>query len=272
MEVKMRKKWVFVCLVLLLLPSSVYAGAWTSEPLHSWHKLGVAYFYSDEVWNDDGETESVDTEYTEWSVSYYGQLGITGWFDIWTSFAYKYGTSEDDEEILTTAGISDITLATKFRFLQKPLVMSGQFAFTAPWAYDKDAWLPLGDGFPDYEVKLLIGRSMYPVPGYFGAEGGYKIREGFQPNVWTYLVELGFNVWKIYARVKLDGFAGAEGADEDPTGGRSVSLDSNLGKLESTLGVQIIKYIGIEGSYTYQMWGRNTGRGDTIAAGITGTF
>ncbi len=268
----MTKKWVILSFVFFILPASAFAGAWTSDPLRSWHKLSASYFASDEVWNEDGEAEAVDTKYTEWAVNYYGQLGITGWFDLWTSFAYKYGTSDNDEETLTTGGISDITLATKFRFLQKPLVMSGQFAFTAPWAYDKDAYLPLGDGFPDYELKLLIGRSMYPVPGYFGLEGGYKIREGFQPNVWTYLVELGFNVWKIYARVKLDGFAAAEGTDEDPTEGRSVSLDSALGKLESTLGVQVIKYIGIEGAYTYQMWGRDTGRGDTFAFGITGTF
>jgi len=268
----MIQKWMFLILALFVLPSSALAGAWTSEPLHSWHRLGASYFASDEMWNDDGEVERVDTTYTEWAVSYYGQLGITGWFDLWTTFAYKYGTSENDLEERTTAGISDITLATKFRFLEKPLVMSGQFAFTAPWAYDKDAWLPLGDGLPDYELKLLIGRSLYPVPGYVGAEGGYKIREGFQPNLWVYLVEAGFSVWKVYARVKLDGYASAEGTDASRTEARSVSPDSAVGKLESTLGVQIIQYIGVEGSYTYQMWGRNTGRGDTYAFGITGTF
>jgi hypothetical protein len=265
------KKFLSI-LAILLLPSSAFAGAWTSEPLHSWHKVAYNYFYSDEVWDENGDVIKEPSEFTDWNISYYGQLGLTGWLDFSTSFAYKNLTTEDAEFERNSSGIGDVDLGLKGRFLEKPLVMSGQFTFTMPWAYDTDDFVPLGDGMPDYEVKLLLGRSLHPLPAYVGAEAGYKIREGYQPNTVTYLAEVGVSLWKFYLREKLYGWEATEGIEDDPEVSRSVSPDSALMKLDSTLGVQIVKWVGVEAGYTYQVRGRNTAKGDTISAGITGSF
>ena len=269
----MKKTALALLLVLLSVPSLALAGAWTTPMLHSWHKLAFNYFSSDENFDNDGDIERSNADFTDWNLSYYGQLGLTGFLDVWTTFAYKNLTFEDDAVKRETSGIGDIDLAVKGRFLQKPLVASAQFTFTSPWAYDTEDNIVLGDNVAAYELRLLLGRSLYPVPGYVGLEGGYKLKEGDFADQWRYLVEVGFQLWKIYARAKLDGYASAQGVDpeelpENPT----ATFDSALGKLESTLGIQIIKFIGVEGSYTYPLWGRNTALGDTFSVGVTGSF
>jgi len=90
-----------------------------------------------------------------------------------------------------------------------------QGLFKAPYLYDEDSELPLGNGQEDFEGKLLFGKSFGEL-GYGGLEVGYRIRTEDPVDEFRYLVEYGFDLnERTYLRTKLDGIHAASSSDLD---------------------------------------------------------
>ena len=56
---------------------------------------------------------------------------------------------------------------------------------------DPDTLVPLSSRNVDADVRVLLGRSMYPFPGYVTGEVGYRIRDGLFSNETIYALEAG---------------------------------------------------------------------------------
>ncbi|MBZ0273050.1 hypothetical protein K8I61_13505 [bacterium] len=263
-----------------------FAGAWARGFLHSYHRLGVAYFVSERDFNDDGEIVDHEPDgkyYQDLSVAYYGELGVLDKLDFILNGVYKnqYGKMQViDTETLNEVnreaeygGFGDLEVALKYQFLEKLLAAAVQGTWKTPAMYDRDAKLPPGQGQNDFEARLALGRSLWPVPMYIGLEGAYRYRDNVPSDEWRYLAEAGASVWKLYARVKLDGIASAGTADDDAvTRDPQAGLEYALGKLEGTAGVKIFGPISLEGSYARTIYGRNTAHGQTIAGAVAAEF
>jgi len=169
-------------------------------------------------------------------------------------------------------GIGDIDLGVRYKILDRAFgIVSGQALVKIPGGYGKTDPLPLGSGQYDYELKLLYGRSLYPViPGYCNAEIGYRWRVGDPSDEIRYLLELGIDITKnIYTRAKLDGIRSREnGKKYDSSGNPTATNNFDLGKLDLAVGWKVSSTWGVEASYVPSLYGKNTSVGVTYSLGV----
>lgn len=160
--------------------------------------------------------------------------------------------------------------------LHYTFIVSVQGLFKAPWLYDEDADLPLGNGQIDVEGRALLGKSLGKL-GYFGIEAGYRFRAEDPVDEFRYLVEYGFDLSdNIYLRTKLDGTLGLgdveDFVDSANVANPSLPLVFDLGKLEYTAGYKINRVWSLEVTGTTNIYGNNTLRGTNVQFTIVGQF
>ncbi|MBU0994887.1 MAG: hypothetical protein KJ737_20540 [Proteobacteria bacterium] len=248
----------------------VSAGAWPQEKGKSYHRLAGNYYFSDKDFNSGGDSQSVkdNGEFTEYSLNYYGEYGILDTLTLFGSLYYKDIERDDDYMNYKTNGVGDVDLGLRFQLYSgKPGVFSLQGLIKIPAFYDDNDEMPLGNGQYDYELRLMYGRSLWPViPGYMNIEAGYRIRDEDPSDEFRYLVEIGSDLGKkCYARAKLDALVSMENADNqtDEFGNPTSTLEYDLAKLDMTLGFKITPALGLELGYTPALWGKNTAKGTT---------
>jgi hypothetical protein len=159
----------------------------------------------------------------------------------------------------------------RYRILEEPVVFSVQGLVKIPAGYDKNIALPLGNGQVDVEVRLLIGKSLWPLPMYLGLEAGYRYRADEPSDEYKYLLEVGGSVTDSFGlRAKLDGTASVKNADKvtDVSGNPVASLEYDLGKLELTAGYSFTKQWTGEFTYTPNIYGKNTAAGSTLSLAV----
>ncbi|MCZ7582940.1 MAG: hypothetical protein M5R36_06175 [Deltaproteobacteria bacterium] len=256
------------------IPASAFGGAWTAGRGKGYQKLGVSYFTASEYFDNNSERgEAPENQYfQDLAIGYYGSVGLTDWLDAILNLAYKHQYANNGLRTAEYAGPGDQEAALKARLFQKPFVFSTQVTYKSPHFYDENAKLPPGSGQQDVEGRLLLGRSLYPLPLYFGLEGGYRWRDEEPSDEWRYLVELGGNFWRVFPRVKLDGIASVGNADEAETTDPQAGLESAIGRLESALDFQILNPLFLEVAYTTALYGRNAAAGHTYSAAVIFTF
>ena len=148
------------------------------------------------------------------------------------------------------------------------MVIAAQTLVKIPEAYNKNDALPVGNGQYDFEVRLLYGRSLYPlIPGYYNFEVGYRWRLGDPSDEVRYLVEFGIDVTKdVYARAKLDGIYSMDNGERLGTAGNPTTTNNfDIGKLDMALGYKMSKQWGLEFGYTPAIYGQNTSLGATYS-------
>ena len=80
-----------------------------------------------------------------------------------------------------------------------------------------DENIPPGNSQDHYELRFLLGKSLWPFPGYCGAEFGYRWRTQAPSDEFRYLFDFGVNATqKLSFRVKLDGTKSVHNADLPP--------------------------------------------------------
>ncbi len=266
-------------LVFIIFSSSLYAGAWTMAKGHLYSRLAFNYYYSDEKFTNGGGKKDFkwNGKFKDYNVSLYVEYGITDRLTVLTSLYYKKIKKEDDFIKMTTYGIGDIDFGVKFNvFKGKKGVFSIQGLVKIPDAYDEDDELPLGNGQYDYELKALMGFSLWPtIPGYMNFELGYRWRTEEPADELRYLVEFGMDFTKkLYGRVKLDGIKGLDNGKivKDLSGNPTLSYNYDLGKLDITFGYKITKKVSLELEYTPEIYGENTSAGATYTFAICYTY
>ncbi len=258
--------------------SVVTAGAWVPEKGSGYGKLGIQEYKADSYF---GGNESFD-EFTGTNISYYGEYGLGAHTAIYGTLLYQdIEQTMSDGQQTNSSGFGDLELGLRYQWQAEPFVLSTSFLVKLPSLYDEDDDLPRGNGQEDYEIRALVGKSLYPY-GYIGFEAAYRYRTGSPSDEYRYLLEYGISANEnLYFRTKLDGVFSATNADEvdDASGNLLLGPAYDLGKLEITVGWNFgperkrnLGRWGVELSVISDVYGDNTLEGDAIQLGFTRVF
>lgn len=258
---------------LSVAPTIAHAGAWTAKKGSLYSKQAINYFVGEDRFGDQlpGFERFRDINFT-----YYAEYGIQDNLTFFGAAAVKDLRNTSDGVTTDNFGIGDVDLGLRYNFFNEPFVFSAQGLFKAPFLYDEDADLPLGNSQIDLEGRALIGKSLGAL-GYFGIEAGYRFRADAPVDEFRYLLEYGFDLTEsVYLRTKLDGTLSLGEIDEVANASNaanpSLPLAFNLGKVEYTAGYKFNKTWSVELTGTTNIYGDNTLRGNNVQFAIVGQF
>ena len=272
----MRNIYLFL-FTLCCFPSVAWSGAWVPEVGSGYFKLGANYFEATDRFGDNDGFE----EFTSESITLYGEVGLLDDLGLFVSAPFQDLEQTFDGDTTSESGLGDVEVGLRYKWFAEPFVFSTAFTVKIPEFYDQDAQLPLGNGQYDYELRALIGRSLGDL-GYFGIEGGYRLRADEPSDEYRYLVEYGFSAGpNLYFRTKLDGIATVGNASNSTSStlfsGNNLSItpEFDLGKLELTTGWNFndsptsSSNLGIEFTFTEDLYGDDALDGRTFQLALT---
>lgn len=261
----------------------VIAGAWVPEKGSGYGKLGIQEYKADSYFGGNTSFE----KFTGTNISYYGEYGLGANTAIYGTLLHQdIEQTMSDGQQTSSSGFGDLELGLRYQWQAEPFVLSTSFLVKLPSLYDEDDDLPRGNGQEDYEIRALVGKSLYPY-GYIGIEAAYRYRTGSPSDEYRYLLEYGISANEnLYFRTKLDGVYSATNADQEDRGEGSDVADNlllgpayDLGKLEITVGWNFgperkrsLGRWGVELSVISDVFGDNTLDGDAIQLGFTRVF
>lgn len=263
---------------LAFAPDPAYAGAWTQSAGGLYNRTSANRYASDEQFDADRSREPLplEGEFVDMNFVDYAEYGVTNRFTAIASFAVKRLRSDNLVREVRTWGIGDVDLALRTKLAEGSAgVASMQWLAKVPTGYDADGLLPLGTGEPEYEGRLLYGRSLWPLmPGYCGVEVGHRWRAGTPENEFRYLAEVGSDLGAgFYIRTKLDGVRGLKtGVATDASGNPTVRNSYDLGTLETTAGRRFGKQVSVEAGFAPGLYGRTTTSGSTVTLAVAFTM
>ena len=168
------------------LVAAALAGAWTQEQKGCYVKVGVYSMASQHEFNAIGERvgKPGSGKLTDVNLSAYGEYGLSGRLTLVASAPYKrlsdvrtFAAGVGEERV---SGLGDLELRLRWKVRERPVVVAMAAGGKIPLGYDagEGTRVPLGTGELDGDIRLLLGRSLYPVPGYLSGELGYRVRGG----------------------------------------------------------------------------------------------
>lgn len=267
--------FMFILSIMLASASAALAGAWTMNKGTFYDRLSFNYYHADEEFNHEGDRQdfAANGEFSDINGGNYVEYGLTDRLTLINSLYFKRIRKDDDMEKTTTYGVGDIDLGMKVKVAEGAFgVFSAQGLVKIPEAYDRDERLPLGNGQYDLELRVLYGRSLWPLfPGYCGVEAGYRWRLDDPSDEFRYLVEVGSDITdSLYGRVKLDGTLSIDNGNHFDTGGNPTTTNNfDIGKLDVTLGYKVTRSLSVEASYTPALYGQNTAAGATYTLAVS---
>ncbi|MDY6861500.1 MAG: hypothetical protein SV062_00755 [Thermodesulfobacteriota bacterium] len=264
-------------LIFFYLTNFAFAGAWTMEKGKMYNKFSINYFYSEKNFDGNGHLYSLpnDGGFYDFNLTWYQEYGLSDRVAIISSVPYKHLHYEDDDFKSDSWGVGDIEAGIKFCLLKKPFVLSLQSKVKIPEAYDENEDVPLGNGQWDGELRVLLGKSLWPTPAYFGMEGGYMWRAEAPADEFKYLFEFGYSLSERFSlRTKLDGTLSIDNADIVTTsyGNPQLGYEYDLGKLELTATYKMIKNIFMEFTYTPYVYGKAVSAGNNFSLAVWWTL
>lgn len=192
---------------LFITNSIVQAGAWTQSKGHFYSKLTLIQLNSTQRFSVD--SKPTRAEFDDLATYFYLEYGVT---DKWTlsisnpvvkNSVGNYGSYRGTTRSFLAG---DIDLGLKRQILSGPVVVSALLGAKIPLFYEIDDRPPLGTGEFDFDAKLLIGTSLYPIPAYFTGDIGYRQRGSQFKDEINFNFEAGYTLFKKYlARVVLNG-------------------------------------------------------------------
>jgi hypothetical protein len=257
------------------------AGAWTQEKGRIYSRLAGSYYDTDAQYDTEGREEDIPFHgrYKELNLTEYAEYGVTSRLTAIGSVVVKRLQLENDLRITRSSGFGDIDLALRFKLAEGSAgVASVQGLVKIPSGYESDPIevpLPLGNGEFEYDAHLLYGRSLWPLlPGYCGAEVGYRWRAGDPEDEFRYLVEVGSDLGRhLYVRSKLDGVKGTKsGAAIDINGNPTIRNAYDLGTLDMTLGGRLGTHWFLEAGFAPSLYGRTTTAGSRWSLALACTL
>lgn len=257
----------------ILAPTPAIAGPWTLEAGKTYNKPAINFFSGDSLFGTEQEGFE---NFEDLNFTFYNETGITDNLSFIASIPVK-DISRTDRNAAgvsvtnSTSGVGDIDVGLRYNLSKGPFVVAVQGLFKAPYAYDSDDSLPLGNGQEDFEARFQLGRG-FGKAGYFVAEAGYRYRTGAPSDEFRYLLEYGIDVGKsVYLRTKLDGILSIN--NDTPlaavSGNPALPLAFDLAKLELTAGYKFNEKWAIEFTGTPNVYGDNTLTGTNFQLALT---
>jgi len=188
----------FCMLYILLAFSEIYSGAWVQPKKGYYFKISSNYLFTRKEFNHKGEKRGIREElavfenpfFRDFSIIAYLEYGLTEKLTIVSELPFKVLTTEwtssdsyTEGQVwsLNTVGFADFQLHGKYALMVLPIALSIQTGIWIPLGYEKfpqNNGPALRTGEFALEGNFLIGKSLYPLPLYFSAGFGYRVRGG----------------------------------------------------------------------------------------------
>ena len=262
-----------------LLPTQASAGAWTAKEGDQYLKGAVNIFETSSRFGPEGRFEN----FSNTNFNVYWEYGIKDNLTFFATGSLSDLENRSDGVETSQTGVGDIDVGLRYRLVDGPIIVSVQGLFKAPYLYDNNSELPLGNGQEDFEGKVLFGKSFGQF-GYAGLEAGYRFRTDDPVDEFRILAEYGFDVTeKVYLRTKLDNIIAAQSSDVASTGfdgpltaetaiNPQLPLEFDLGRLEYTAGYKFSDTLGAEITGTTAVYGDNTLSGTNFQFALVAQF
>ena len=298
----MRLQIVVLFLSLTLVTGYLMAGAWTQKKKKYYLKFSSYYFFTTREFNHEGDQLTFFAErpgfenasFRDLSFVTYLEYGLTDGVTLIGELPFRIRTSQWEtfiiEDVLasrespTTVGLSDLRLLSRVSLLNKPLVLSVEGGVKLPLGYetrpDNDG-PPLGTGEVDLEGRLLLGKSLHPVPAYFTGGLGYRFRGGPLNDEILYEVEAGYTHRQWLFKLNLNGvqntsdvpdLVGMEVVTPLPGGGGVVPSvivgDQNFLKISPAIIYSLNSRFSLQGEVIHILRGANTASGTQVSLSL----
>ena len=285
--------WIpLAALLLAAAPGRLEAGAWTQSKGGFYSKLAGLSFSSLAYLDTDGERHdrAVDPqeELSDRGLSAYLEYGLLDRLTLVASLPYKSLSFTNPREARyfealdstivrehpdqSASGLADLELRLRWRLLLDPAVVSLAAGGKLPLGYEvpgelPESYVPLGTGETDAEVRLLVGRSLYPVPGYVTGTLGYRLRGGEYGNELFHGLEAGYSWNRLLVKGVVEGIQTLGDCGATGETGGLVGDQNNL-KLSPGLIWSINDRLEISADLFHIAAGCNTAAGTTYAVGL----
>ena len=191
-----------------------------------------------------------------------------------------------------SSGLADLELRLRWRLLRNPAVVSLALGGKIPLGYDidqdsigsldagglglgpspvddgagADNKVPLGTGERDIDIRLLVGKSLYPLPGYLTSTVGYRKRGGAFSDEFFYGFEAGVTYKRLLVKGVVEGMRTM--GDCGAMGQGGLVGDQDILKLAPGLIWSLSKHLEIGVDLFHIAAGCNTAAGTTYAVGL----
>ncbi len=203
--------------LILLAAAPAWAGAWSQAKGHYYAKGSAILYRADEVFDEMGERRALGMDHDRFASTqtfFYLEYGLRERLTLLTQISGGQLQARNDLLRRETAGIGDLELGLKYQVVDQPVVVSPMLSLKLPTGYHSTYDPPLGTGKVDLEARLLLGRSLFPLPLYLGAEAGYRWRGGLFSDQLAYGVEAGGSRERVFAKVYVEGRETRSGSRE----------------------------------------------------------
>ena len=167
----------------------------------------------------------------------------------------------------------DLEVWLKYQSLDHPVVVSPMVGVKAPIGYEDGGDPPVGTGDFDAEARLLLARSLYPLPAYVGLEAGYRARRGPFSNQLSWSAEIGATPrpW-LFAKLLAGGIdtrTSGAGADLGVVGASTQVSEGDFTKAGGNVAVRVIEGVWIDLLHERTVGGENIGAGASWGLGLS---
>ena len=194
--------------------TSLFAGAWAQQKGHYYTKLTFIYSKADGLYGIN-----FPAKFNDYSLYFYGEYGLLDKATVILSMpSMKRSINEANSVRGTTKALlaGDFEIQAKYQFLNKPLVASALIGTKIPTVYKVEDFPPLGNGETDFDAKLLLGASLYPIPAYLTGDIGYRLRGGDFVDEINFNFEAGYTFSNRYlVRLAATGIRGTKDSQGD---------------------------------------------------------
>ncbi len=262
------------CVLLLLIASQAFAGAWTQKKGGYYVKLSGGYLNTTKDIDAAGDKVDKDGEgrLRDVNCTAYVEYGIAGGLTFVASAPYK---SMKDTRTFQTGtalerrwGFGDVEVRMRRLLWDRDFVASVAAGGKIPTWYEEDenTRVPLSTRKIDGDARLLLGKSLYPLPGYVTGEVGYRLRGGTFSNEWFYTLEAGMT----YDRILIKGFVSGIRTFGNCDPGDEVGLigDQNILKISPGIIYRVNPAVEVSLDLIHVASGCNTTAGNTFFIGV----
>lgn len=291
------KKSIFL---LIICSTMLYCGAWTQKKDGYFLKIATSFLETDSEFNFRGTEKKLLEErfiykhvkFSDVSVHFYSEFGWTdnitfsGYlpFKVYTSTFTQTNPYSGQKTVLSNSGFSDLYLQVKYGILKNPLAVSVQTGVKFPLGYAKfpENGVPaLGTAETDFDLMVLSGLSLYPLPAYLSGSIGYRHRTGRLNDEYLFQLETGYTVSRFFLKIQMDGVKNISSPPDiygapiqTPLAGGGGELpdiilgDQNIFKLVFSGMYEVKSGLGISTEIFHILAGKNTITGTTFSLGL----